>query len=51
MYVRVEFDYQRQFIQIDNIDELTFHQFVKMGELFKRIFTELKLTGYYHKCF
>lgn len=32
MYVRVEVDQQRQFIEIDNIQQLTFRVFVKSGE-------------------
>lgn len=33
MYVRVEIDSQRQFVEINDIDGLTFQQFVKNGKL------------------
>lgn len=35
MYVRVEVDRLRQYVKIENIDDLTFHGFVKIGELRK----------------
>lgn len=49
MYVRVEFNCQRRYIKIDNIDELTFQQFVKMGKIFKQTLLKLKLIVIYHK--
>lgn len=33
MYVRVEVNKQRQFVEIDNIDKLTLQQFIKKGKL------------------
>lgn len=31
MYVRVEVDGERQFVKIEEVDDLTFHMFVKNG--------------------
>lgn len=45
MYVRVEVGEHRKFVKIDNIDDITFHTFAKIGQSNKQ---RIKIT--YLKC-